>query len=127
MSTCAVQPLLDDSGCFEALTSGQWQVVQLQLLCQILQALDPVATCNVQTLMDDANCFNALTPGQWRVVELQLLCDIKTSIINALPLCGTGSPEGVVPGLICGQLYTDTSTGTKYTFTGTVGTNTGWV
>src|SRR5690348_660855 len=127
MATCNVQSLMDDAPCFNALVPGQWQLVELVLLCRILQALDPLASCNIQSLLDDAACFNELMPGQQRLAELVLLCNISTAIVNALPLCGTGSPEGVVTGTICGQLYTDTSTGTKYTFTGVVGTKIGWV
>lgn len=126
MATCSPQELLDDAPCFNALAPGQWQLVQLVLLCRILQALDPVATCNVQSLLDEAACFGALTPGQWRVVELQLLCEINANLVNALPLCGNGDPNGVVTGTICGQSYTDLDTGAEYRFQGVVGTNTGW-
>lgn len=121
MATCSPQELLDDAPCFNALVPGQWQAVQLVLLCRILQALDPVATCNVQSLLDEAACFGALTPGQWRVVELQLLCEINANLANALPLCGEGDPnvEGVA-GTICGQTYLDILTNTTYTWNGTV-------
>lgn len=42
-------------------------------------------------------------------------------------LAGNGPPENVVTGTALGVLYTDLLTGTKYTFTGTVGTKIGWV
>ncbi len=127
MATCDVPTLFADSKCFFTATPGQWDVLQLALLCRIYQALVPMASCNVQTLMDDAACFYALKGGEWRVLMLQLLCEINTNIVNALPLCGHGSPEGVVTGTICGQSYLDLDTNTSYSFAGTVGTNTGWV
>lgn len=42
-------------------------------------------------------------------------------------LVGHGSPEGVRNGAIRGQIYTDEDTGSKYTFLGVIGQNTGWV
>ena len=36
MAVCDPQALLDDAACFFALTPGQWQVVELQLLCDLL-------------------------------------------------------------------------------------------
>lgn len=84
-------------------------------------------SCDVQGLLDDAACIAALPAGFVDVVIAQLECDIDSEIANIAPVCGHGSPENVVIGLRCGQLYTDIDTGTKYTFTGTVGTAIGWV
>lgn len=42
-------------------------------------------------------------------------------------LAGNGPPEGVVTGVIQGQVYTDLLTGSFYKFIGTVGQNTGWI
>lgn len=42
-------------------------------------------------------------------------------------LSGHGSPEGAVTGDFQGQIYTDLDNGAVWTFTGTPGTDTGWV
>jgi hypothetical protein len=86
-----------------------------------------MAECDVADLLADAACFAALPPGLLQLVQTQLLCEINTNIVNALPLCGSGDPNGVETGTICGQSYTDTATGAEYRFQGVVGTNTGWV
>lgn len=41
-------------------------------------------------------------------------------------LAGHGNPEGVVTGVVQGQVYTDLDTGAFYKFTGTAGTKIGW-
>ena len=88
-----------------------------------------MATCDYQALLDDASCFAALPPAILEVVKAQLLCNIGAALASGTAgfLSGSGSPEGVVNGAIQGQIYTDLDTDTLYTFTGTVGTNTGWV
>lgn len=46
---------------------------------------------------------------------------------STVATAGNGPPEGVVTGVIQGQLYTDLLTGTLYKFIGTVGTKLGWI
>ncbi len=71
-----------------------------------------------------------------RAYIISLLCQINAliaaggSVGGATFLSGTGSPEGVVEGLIRGQTYTNlaaTAPNRLYTFGGTPGANTGWV
>jgi hypothetical protein len=38
MSTCNVQSLLKNAACFNCLSPGEWDIVELQLLCEILSA-----------------------------------------------------------------------------------------
>jgi hypothetical protein len=134
MASCDPQTILAEQPCYSALMWGQRQWVKAQLLCNLKTWLEEggdMASCDVQSLMDDAACLATLPAGQLDVVIAQLECDVNGLIGGGGSavsfLCGSGSPEGVVIGLSCGQLYTDTDTGTKYTFTGTVGTSIGWV
>lgn len=112
---------------------GQRQWVKAQLLCNLKTWLEEggaMPSCDVQSLMDDAACIAALTSGQVDVIIAQLECDVNQLIAGGGSsvsfLCGNGDPNGVVIGLVCGQLYTDLDTGAKYTFQGVVGGNTGW-
>ena len=36
MATCNVQTLLANAACFECLSPGMWEIIELQLLCEIL-------------------------------------------------------------------------------------------
>jgi hypothetical protein len=38
MATCNIQTLLSNASCFACLSPGEWDVVELQLLCEILNA-----------------------------------------------------------------------------------------
>jgi len=38
MATCDTASLFANSSCFTCLTLGQWQILELQLLCEILNA-----------------------------------------------------------------------------------------
>lgn len=114
MATCSVQTLLDDSPCFATLAGpGQWESVKLALLCQILQALDPMATCDVQTLLTAGKCFYpAVSEGMGQTLELQLLCEISAAVgggggAGILFTEGVGAPP--VDGSILTQGYFDTS------------------
>lgn len=69
---------------------------ELALLCQILQALDPMAECDPLTLAGDG-CANCLMPNQKATAIYVLACDI----LDALGTTGTthlfagvGTPEG---------------------------------
>lgn len=88
-----------------------------------------MAVCNVQELLDDAKCFAVLPPFILDTVRTQLLCNIGAALASGTAgfLSGSGSPEGVTIGAIQGQTYTDLDTSNLYVFTGTPGTDTGWV
>lgn len=105
MATCDPNELLAEGKCFGCLTIQQLEVVEAQLLCNLLQALDPMASCDINELLADGKCFGCLTSYQLRQIQAQLLCNINALIVNALPLCGNGSPVGVVTGTVCGQTY----------------------
>jgi len=38
MATCNFQSLLANAACFNCLSPGQWEILELQLLCEILNA-----------------------------------------------------------------------------------------
>lgn len=39
MATCNINELLDAGKCFACLTPGEMDIIELQLLCEILEAL----------------------------------------------------------------------------------------
>lgn len=80
MATCSVQTLMDEAACFSSLPEGTRQVLELRLLCLILQNLDPMATCDVQTLLNDAACLYGLPEGTKDVLRIQLLCEIYSQM-----------------------------------------------
>ena len=90
-----------------------------------------MANCDVQTLLNNAACFACLPPGTLSIVELQLLCEILNSSggtgSGTGTLAGTVTPNGNITGAATGQFYVDTANQTIWVFTGTVGTNMGWV
>lgn len=133
MASCDVQALISENPCLSTLTIPWLEVVITQELCELYNFLstgEPV-TCDIQEIMDDAKCLYTLMPQQLKVVQAQLLCNILQVISGGSSaigfLCGAVDPEGAVIGLVCGQTYTNTTTGTLFKFTGTIGTSTGWV
>lgn len=139
MAVCAIQPILDDAACLAAVPQGWWDVLELQILCNLrtyLETGETVATCDVQELMDDAVCFDQLTAGQRAVVRLQLLCDISTLLgagggaeaCTVFAFRHTGDfadPNGNVTGCP-GEVYVRSSTGTLWKKLTGENTNTGW-
>lgn len=89
--TCEPQDLLNASKCFACLNPYQLELVKASLLCQILQASDPMATCDPAELLDAAKCFACLHPGQLQLIQTELLCEILQA--------GGGGGEGCI---ICG-------------------------
>lgn len=69
MASCDVQALLNSAVCFDCLSDGAKQTVELVLLSQIAGVSNP------QTLLSSAACFDCLSDGLKETVELQLLCD----------------------------------------------------
>jgi len=94
MATCSPHELVEAGKCFACLTPQQAQLVTLALLCDILQANDPMATCDVHELMQDAKCFVGLPLNAAKAIEIQLLCEILHSGGTGATclLCGVGAP-----------------------------------
>lgn len=76
MATCSASALVVAGKSFIDMKPQQSQAVIISLLCQILQAYNPMATCNVNTLMADAKCFVCLPIQQQIAIQTQLLCEI---------------------------------------------------
>ncbi len=78
MANCDPNSLLASAACFECLTTGQQELVKLELLAQILLAKNPSADVSPQGLLAKANCFSCYgnPPGMFKLLELQLLCEI---------------------------------------------------
>lgn len=76
MATCNPSDLVQAGKCFLSLPTVQREAVMLALLCQILQASNPMATCDPESLLQDAKCFICLPPDQKQAIMVQLLCEI---------------------------------------------------
>lgn len=76
---CSAQDLMNASACFTCLTPLQLMAVRAALLCQILQAINPMASCDVQSLMNAGKCFGCLDLTQLSIIQTQLLCEILQS------------------------------------------------
>ncbi len=112
MATCSAQDLFSLSGEFANTTPFQLQTLQASLLCQILQASNPMADCSVSSLMSSSSCFNCLTPFQVAVIQTQLLCEILQAGGGGGQSCLTCSTSDPVadPNCTCAIHYrTDTS------------------
>ncbi len=125
MATCSAQELLEASNCLSCLTGPQLAIIQIKLLCQILQThqATPVA-CDPQTLLNSAACFWGLTTPQLAVIQTQLLCEILSAGgaggVGCL-LCSANADPVVAPVCDCALFYRrdngtmwywDTGTGT---------------
>lgn len=110
MAQCDTNALFSASSAFTGLTPYQLQLVNTALLCQILQANNPVATCNVQSLISAASCFACLQPGQLAIIQTQLLCEILhagSGGASASLTCGSGAPVAPPPAGVACALYYD--------------------
>lgn len=76
MSACNPFDLLSASGCFTCLLPYQLQVVNTALLCQILQAANPMAVCDPQAILESNPCLSNMTAYQLAVIQTELLCEI---------------------------------------------------
>ena len=101
MATCSPSALVQAGKSFLDMKPQQSQAVMIALLCQILQAHNPMATCNVNDLMEDAKCFVCLPMPQQIAIQTQLLCEIlegggagQTCIVC---IAADGSPTEVGP------------------------------
>ena len=68
--------LLAETVCFSCLSEGEWQLLKLGLLKQILLAQNPVADTSTTALLEAAKCYACLSPGIWQLLELALLQQI---------------------------------------------------
>ena len=100
MASCDVQSLLQTAGCFMRLPFAQLLGIQTSLLCQVLQASNPMAVCDVQSLLDSGKCFERLPVTQLLGIQAQLLCEILqgggTGTDNCL-ICGDVDPTETPP------------------------------
>jgi len=105
--------LLAASECFACQTPGEWQLIELALLRNILLELDPMADTNPATLLAQANCFAcyASSPALMQLLQVALLNQIAGFGVVS---CGSGAPtETPVGG--CG-VYVDTATGNLHKY-----------
>lgn len=68
--------LLAEVKCFECSPPGQWQLLKLGLLKQILLANDSMADTSPSALLEAAKCYACSPPGFWMLYELALLQQI---------------------------------------------------
>jgi hypothetical protein len=113
-----VNTLLEASKCYENCAApGQWQLLKLGLLQQILLASNPMADTSVNALLEDAKCYACLSPGIWMLLELALLQQIVNNGgggSGGSTLCGAGAPVAAPSGTCA--LYINTVDGTLYEF-----------
>ena len=82
MAVCEYQPLLDDAKCFATYSEHTQLVMEVQMLCNLLDKLVNAGsiTCDPQELLDQATCFFPLPDNILRAIKLQLLCEISDAI-----------------------------------------------
>lgn len=107
MPECTPGNLVDQSACFNCLTSEQKEAIKTYLLAvQTGGSTDPFV------LMDSAKCFLCLDPRQLKAIQAYLLCQIAngggtpTSCEN---LAGDESPNGLITPQFVGQVYVQNS------------------
>ena len=71
--------LLADTVCYACLSPGEWQLLKLGLLKQILLASSPMADTSTNALLEAAKCYECLSPGMWQLIELGLLQQIAAN------------------------------------------------
>lgn len=126
MATCDPVTLAGD-GCWNCLTVGQKLNAELALLCQILQALDPMAECDPVALAGDG-CANCLTPGQKMTAIYALACNVLDALGTlggGAIYGGNGRPEGSVAATAPAVYVQYDSPGVFWCKVSGVG-NTGW-
>jgi len=118
--------LLADTVCYSCLSPGEWQLLKLGLLKQILLASSPMADTSTNALLEAAKCYECLSPGIWQLIELGLLQQIAAA-------GGTGG--GGTGGVTCGvadpvaapanacTLFYRTDTGTLWMWNGAAWVN----
>lgn len=121
MASCSTNTLLDSSKQFQALDNRQLLLVMAQLLCQQLQAINPMASCDATSLLQSScnNRFECLENRQLWIVIAQLLCEILQAgggSGNSCLLCGAVAP--VDPPTCTCAIYYNTTNGSFYVWTG---------
>lgn len=107
MATCNPQSLMSAAGAFVQMTPLQLMAVRTVLLCQILQARNPMATCDPQTLMTAGKCFYGLGLAELSAIQTQLLCEILQAGGvggDSCIVCGDVDPVAD-PGCDCALAY----------------------
>lgn len=99
MAQCSTDELLATGRCFTQLTFGQSQAIELALLCNIWQTINPMAVCDINSLLHDARCFLCLNQSQSTALIIQLLCEINATGGSGTTclLSGIGPPAIAVP------------------------------
>jgi hypothetical protein len=112
------QTLITETSCYQCLSSGQWQLLKLGLLRQILLASLPMADTSPAALLEAAKCYACLSPGMWQLLELALLQQIVDGGGGAGSgvQCTVGIPVAAPSGN-CG-LAVDENDGTIYLYYG---------
>lgn len=107
MATCSIQDSINEGACYIELNPVFRDSIQTALLCNILQALDPMAQCDIQALINSGACYIDLSPEVRDSIQTQLLCDIREAIGSGQQtclLCGTEDPTET-PSCDCALYY----------------------
>ncbi len=109
MASCDTNEILYSARCFGGLTPFQLALVQVGLLCRILNG-GPVPECDAQEILSSASCFSCLSPGQLMIIQTQLLCEILQGggTSSACLECGTVNPTVAATSDCCIYYRRDT-------------------
>jgi len=107
MAQCLPDELLESARCFACLGEKSLQVVIASLLCQIIQASNPMASCDAATLLNDGRCFACLSTQQMMMIQTQLLCEVLNGGGTGATclICGDSPPVDPAP-CDCSIYYT---------------------
>lgn len=124
------QPLLDSVACINCMGASIGQQLKIALLLQIAQAQGTAV--NIQALLDQAACLVCIGVDLATALEIVLLSQIAAGgggggAGAGCMLSTAGDPEGVLTSTCTPALAVDPATKAIYLFTGTAGTNTGWI
>lgn len=77
MADCTVQGIADNATCFRCVPEKDLAAMQVYLLCQILQQLNPTMDCSPQGIRDASSCIRcALSGKELYAAMVYLLCQI---------------------------------------------------
>lgn len=106
MANCDARQIMEVASCWSCLDQRQTMSAVLAVLCDILQAQNPMAQCDVQSVMADAACWSCLSGNQSMMVMLQLLCEILQAggSSGVCVFCEEKDPDITPPaGCTCAQ------------------------
>lgn len=86
------QTLLALTNCYQCRPTGEWFLLKLGLLQQLLLQTSPTADVSRDNLLAQAKCFNCVTPGQWDL--------IRAALLQIAALSGTPTMDTSLDGLI---------------------------